>query len=87
LSAPASVHADTRAALLEIYQILRCAAQRARESRQPVQPALNSESAGQRRPLGAGARPTTHDDRVSPARDGAAIAEDDRHERVTSTDA
>jgi len=33
MSAPASAHADTRAALLEVYQILRGAAMRARNCR------------------------------------------------------
>ena len=46
-----------------------------------------ASDADHRRPLGAGARRRTHDDRVSRPRDNAVVEEDVRHEHVTSTDA
>jgi hypothetical protein len=54
MSAPASVHTDTRGALLEIYQILRGAALRARESRAPGQSAAKSDPEGVAAPTGSG---------------------------------
>ena len=45
------------------------------------------DTAGPGRPLGAGARPTMHEDRTArPRNQGAAFEEDDRRERVTTTD-
>jgi hypothetical protein len=46
-----------------------------------------SQTAGLRRPLGAGAWLQTHDDRVSqPAKPDAVAGEDDQREHVTTTD-
>ena len=44
-------------------------------------PPATSDTAGQDRPLGAGVRPQTHDDRTSAGKqDGAVAMEDGRHE-------
>jgi len=88
MSAPASSHEVTRTALLEIYQILRAAALRARESRAvdppaPAHEANTTDTAGSARPLGAGVRPTMHDDRAYPAKSVAAIEEDSHRDQLT----
>lgn len=76
MSAPAGTnHQDARAALLEIYQILRGAALRARQQ-------AATDTADQLRPLGAGDQPAQHNDRASRPRDNAAVAEDVQHDRV-----
>ena len=50
-------------------------------------PPAASDTADGRRPLGAGDRPQTHEDGVSALQErDAAFEEDDRHDRVTSTD-
>jgi hypothetical protein len=80
MSAPASVHADTRAALLEIYQILRGAALRAREQR-----AATVDSAGPARPPRTGDQSEQHDARAIPTKGNAGAAGDDHRALVTST--
>jgi hypothetical protein len=85
VSAPASVNADTRAALLECYELLRRAAIRARSARAPDPPA-GSDTAGACRPLWAGARPTMHEATPSPTKSRRRFEEDDRSGLATSTD-
>ena len=82
MSAPASDHQAARTALDEAYDLLMTIGRRVLAER-----AAPTDTAAPARPLGAGARPTTHDDRVSRPRDNAVVEEDDRHEHVTSTDA
>jgi hypothetical protein len=79
LSTPAGLsHQDARAARLEIYQILRGAALRAREA------ASATDTAASAPPLGAGARPTQHESDACPGQEmGVAFEEDDR-EAITT---
>jgi hypothetical protein len=52
-----------------------------RQDQPPDPPPSDSETADHRRPLGAGARPRTQDDRTSAGKhDGAVAMEDGRHE-------
>jgi hypothetical protein len=77
MSAPASVHHDAHTALLEVYQILRGAAQRARLQAATV-------TAGPCRPLGAGARPEQQEDHAQALeKRSVAFLEDDR-EAITT---
>jgi hypothetical protein len=77
LSAPASIpHAAQQAAWRRLWQILLA-----------DPPAENSDTADHRRPLEAGAQLQQHEDRTTRPRNlGAAFEEDDRRERVTTTD-
>jgi hypothetical protein len=96
VSAPASVHqaARRRAALIveREYQPdpARCVAAIVKllTYQAPVHRAAIADTAAPSRPLRAGVQPTTmHNDRVSPPRDNPAVAEDDRRDALTSTDA
>jgi hypothetical protein len=93
MSAPASVHDAVdqvvRSALLEVYQILRAAGLRARASQSAAHPPPSTTvTADDGRPLGAGVRPTQHDeDRVQLWQAGdAAFAEDRRDDCITTAD-
>jgi hypothetical protein len=89
--APAQVaHAGALAALDAAYELLLGIGRRALTERQAQitdPPAETSDTADHRRPLGAGAQLQTHEDRTTRPRNlGAALEEDDRRERVASTD-
>ena len=91
MSAPASAHqAARRRAALAVereYQPdpARCVA--AIVKLLTYRPPAASDSADQRRPPGAGARPMQHEDRACALQDvDAAFEEDDRRDALTTTD-
>ena len=92
MSAPASVHqaAKRRAQLIVEREYrpdpARCVA--AIVKLLTYRPPVASDTAGPERPLGAGARPTTHEDGVSALQErDAAFEEDEHREQITTPDA
>jgi hypothetical protein len=81
MSSPASLHHEHREALAQLGRALAAVLASAAER------ASTNDTADYRRPLGAGDQPVQHEDRTTRPRNlGAAFEEDDRSDRVTSTD-